>query len=100
MKLLAKILMVLLLFSCACSHTTTNQFAGNHYGGRFLTDNGGLQVRSSSNTLQLKLSQHASINVDLKSIAAYVQSTDINRDQYFLTDEGNNQPWAVCHISF
>jgi hypothetical protein len=100
MKLLEKILLVLLLFSCACSHTTTNQFANIPHDGSFLTDNRGLQVRSSTSTLQLKLSQHTRINLDLKSIATYIQSTDFNRDQYFQPDEINNQPWAVCHISF
>lgn len=99
MKLLAKILLVLLLFSCACSHTT-GKFVNQYHRVSFLTDNRDLQVRSSTSTLQLKLSHHTRINLYLKSIAAYVQSADINRDLYFQTDKINNQPWAVCNISF
>ena len=100
MKLFVKILLVLLLFVCGCSHTTTIQFANNHRYGSFLTDSRGLQVRSSTSTLQLKLSKHTKINVDLKSIAAFVQATDINQNQYFQPDESHIQPWAVCNFSF
>ena len=101
MNILAKILLIFILFSCACSHTTYIRLKNDNFqNGSLTVDDRNFYKRTSSTGLCLQLSRNAMINVDLQSIANFAQPTTLNRNQIYWSDRNDMHPWVLCNISF
>ena len=101
MKIIVKILLIFILLSCACSHTTSIRFENDNFSsGNLTVDDRDFNKRTSNDGLCLQLSRNAMINVDLKSIANFVQPMTISQNQNFWPNRNDIHPWALCNISF
>jgi hypothetical protein len=101
MKIIAKFLLIMILFCCACSHTASIRHKNNNFHNSNLTvDNRDLKERTYNDGLCLQLSRNAIIRVDLKNIANFTQPVMINQYQNFWPNRNDIHPWALCNISF
>ena len=101
MKLLLVSIILLSIAVNACSHSTihyydnqkcaNNNFTIDRRDYKKITSVAGFKLRISNNTL---------IDVDLKSIANFVQPRDLEETPALWPDEVRFHPWAICHIAF
>lgn len=98
-----KILVCLFIILCAdaCSHSTTIRFNhGNSDLVNFTSENKDFIKKTSANRLHLRVSKNTVIDVDIKSIAGFVQPSDIDQNKRYWPDDYDLQPWAFCSIYF
>jgi hypothetical protein len=101
MQIIARILLIFILLSCACSHTTSLRYKNNNFHSGDLTeDNKNLKKRTTNDGLCLQVSRNTMISVDLKHIANFVQPVESNQNQIFWPNKNDIHPWAFCNISF
>ena len=103
MKLVLKILFIFMLLSLssACSHGKSIQpviIQSNHKS--FTLDNRDYIGKKSLIGVRLHLSKNTMINFNLRSIAEYIQPSDIEKENRFYLQEVETQPWALFEISF
>lgn len=102
MKILLQILPIVLLFLIfsACSHSSHLTSTKKVNDTKFTLENKTVLKRSHVNMFQVRLSSNTTINVNVKSIADFIQPISINQTPKLLFDGVDMHPWALCTISF
>ncbi len=101
MKFLLISFMLLSLLMNACSHSPSQWSLNRAYrDNSFTIDRHDYKKITSTVGIKLRLSNNAMIDLDLRSIANFVQPKNIEESYNFWIEQDYARPWAVCHISF
>ena len=93
--------LMLLLFTGACTHSKAIRFSAGHLNNpKFTIDSRDYIGKRSIIGLRLHISQNTILNLNIKSIADFIQPSDIDQNNTLSLDNIEIQPWALCEISF
>jgi ABC-type transporter MlaC component len=98
-----KFFIFLLIMVCtdACSHSTATRFNHENVDAiNFTIENKDFLKKANPNKLHFHITRNMDINVDIKSIADYVQPIVIDQSKKYWPDDYDLQPWAFCSIYF
>lgn len=102
MKTLSIMLLITLVFLIfnACSHSTHIISKKKSSNINFTLEEKDFLKNGYAEIFQLHLSSNTKINIDLRSIADFVQPIILDQTPKLLSDEIEMHPWAFFRISF